>query len=155
VKVDATDPFDLQRFVSAQSPVFAAVLRELDAGRKRTHWMWFVFPQLRGLGHSAMARRYGIGSLREARAYYAHPLLGPRLALCTERVLAVEGSSLHEIFGVPDDRKFASSMTLFSRAAGAGESRFRLALERFCGGYGDDRTLAMLAADENARPDCD
>jgi uncharacterized protein (DUF1810 family) len=130
VKVDATDPFDLQRFVSAQSPVFAAV---------RTHWMWFVFPQLRGLGHSAMARRYGIGSLREARAYYAHPLLGPRLALCTERVLAVEGSSLHEIFGVPDDRKFASSMTLFSRAVGAGESRFRLALERFCGGYGDDR----------------
>ena len=101
------DAFHLERFVTAQAPVFAAALAELQAGQKRSHWMWFVFPQLRGLGHSAMAYRYGIGSLDEARAYLAHPLLGPRLIECTRTVLAIEGRSLHAIFGSPDDMKFA------------------------------------------------
>ena len=137
------DLFDLERFVTAQAPVFSATLDELKAGRKRSHWMWFVFPQLRGLGHSAMAEFYGIGSLNEARAYLAHPLLGPRLILCTETVLAVEGQSLHAIFGSPDDMKFCSSMTLFSLAAGEGESAFRQAIERYCEGRLDERTAAL------------
>ena len=106
--------------------------------------MWFVFPQLRGLGHSAMAMRYGIGSLDEARAYLAHPLLGPRLVECTRAVLAIEGRSLHAIFGSPDDMKFCSSMTLFSLAADEGESVFRQALDRYCDGRADERTLALL-----------
>ena len=112
------DPFALNRFVTAQAPVFAAALDELKAGRKQSHWMWFVFPQLRGLGHSAMAEFYGISSLAEARAYLAHPLLGPRLILCTETVLALQGRSVHAIFGSPDDLKFCSSMTLFAIATG-------------------------------------
>ncbi len=106
--------------------------------------MWFVFPQLRGLGHSAMAMRYGIGSLDEARAYLAHPLLGPRLIECTRTVLAIEGRSLHAIFGSPDDLKFCSSMTLFSLAADEGEIVFRQALDRYCAGRADERTLALL-----------
>jgi uncharacterized protein (DUF1810 family) len=100
------DPFDLERFVTAQEPVFGRVLGELQAGRKRSHWMWFVFPQLRGLGRSPMADRYGIGSLAEARAYLAHPVLGPRLDLCARTVLESEAASLHAIFGSPDDMKF-------------------------------------------------
>ena len=106
--------------------------------------MWFVFPQLRGLGHSAMAYRYGIGSLDEARAYLAHPVLGPRLIECTRTVLAIEGRSLHAIFGSPDDMKFRSSMTLFSLTADEDESAFRQALDRFCDGREDKRTLALL-----------
>jgi len=102
--------FDLERFVIAQAPVFPAVLDELRAGRKRSHWMWFIFPQLRSLGHSAMADFYGIGSLEEARAYLAHPVLGPRLDLCTRLVLKIENNSLHQIFGSPDDMKFRSSI---------------------------------------------
>ena len=117
------DPFHLERFVAAQAPVFPAVLAELRAGRKRGHWMWFVFPQLRGLGRSPTAEFYGIGSLDEARAYLAHPVLGPRLTLCTEALLAVEGRSLHAIFGSPDNLKFCSSMTLFSRADGGDDER--------------------------------
>jgi uncharacterized protein (DUF1810 family) len=139
------DPFDLERFVTAQAPVFAAALDELELGQKRSHWMWFVFPQLRGLGHSSMAEFYGIGSLDEARAYLAHPLLGPRLMLCTQAVLAIEGRSLHAIFGSPDDLKFRSSMTLFSLAvAEVGESAFRQAMDRYCEGRADERTLALL-----------
>src|SRR5580704_13431068 len=107
----------MQRFLDAQAGVFETVLAELKAGRKRTHWMWFVFPQLRGLGRSSMATLYGIASLHEARAYLAHPLLGPRLDHCTRTMLEVEGRSLHEIFGSPDDMKFQSSMTLFAIAA--------------------------------------
>ena len=137
------DRFDLERFVTAQAPVIDAVVRELEAGRKRTHWMWFVFPQVRGLGHSPMAATFGIGSLEEARAFLTHAVLGPRLALCTQRVLAIEGRSLREIFGSPDDLKFCSSMTLFSRAARAPESLFDRALERYCGAP-DARTLALL-----------
>ena len=140
----AADPFDLQRFVTAQAPVFALALEELKEGRKRTHWMWFVFPQLRGLGSSSMATFYGIGSLEEARAYLAHPLLGPRLVLCTETVLAVKGKSLREIFGSPDDMKFGSSMTLFARASDDDGVVFRRALNLYCRGRPDDRTLALL-----------
>ena len=140
----AADPFDLQRFVTAQAPVFASALEELKEGRKRTHWMWFVFPQLRGLGSSSMATFYGIESLEEARAYLAHPLLGPRLVLCTETVLAIKGKSLREIFGSPDNMKFGSSMTLFARASDDDGVVFRRALDLYCRGRPDDRTLALL-----------
>jgi uncharacterized protein (DUF1810 family) len=140
------DPFDLERFVTAQAPVFSAVLDELKAGRKRSHWMWFIFPQLRGLGRSPTAEFYGLGSLDEARAYLAHPLLGPRLILCTETVLAVEGRSLHAIFGSPDDLKLCSSMTLCALAAGEGESVFRRALNRYCQGHLDEQTVALCGA---------
>ena len=134
----AADPFDLQRFVTAQAPVFASALEELKEGRKRTHWMWFVFPQLRGLGSSSMATFYGIGSLEEARAYLAHPLLGTRLVLCTETVLAIKGKSLREIFGSPDDMKFGSSMTFFARASDDDGVVFRRALDLYCQGRLDD-----------------
>src|SRR5215212_5126881 len=108
--------------------------------------MWFIFPQLRGLGHSAMAQFYGISSLDEARAYLAHPVLGPRLIRCTEAVLAVEGQSLHAIFGSPDDLKFCSSMTLLALAAGKDDSVFRQALTRYCEGHMDERTVALCEA---------
>ena len=109
--------------------------------------MWFIFPQLRGLGHSSTAQFYGISSLGEARAYLAHPVLGPRLIRCTETVLAVGGRSLHAIFGSPDDLKFCSSMTLFALAAGESESVFRQALVRYCSGRKDERTVALCQAD--------
>jgi uncharacterized protein (DUF1810 family) len=138
------DTFNLERFVTAQQPVFETALEELKAGQKRSHWMWFVFPQLRGLGSSSMAEFYGIGSLAEAKAYLGHPLLGPRLALCASTVLALEGRSLHAIFGSPDDMKFCSSMTLFALAEDDGESLFHQALSRFCDGRMDRRTLELL-----------
>lgn len=137
-----TDSFDLQRFVDAQSPVYRQVCAELAAGGKRSHWMWFVFPQLRGLGRSATAQHYGIGSKAEAQAYWAHPLLGPRLQQCTELVLAVEGRSAHEIFGPPDDLKFRSCMTLFAQATG--DAVFRRALEKYFDGEPDPRTVELL-----------
>ena len=137
------DPYDLQRFVAAQDPVYAQVCAELAAGAKTSHWMWFVFPQLRGLGRSAMARHYGIASRAEAEAYWAHPLLGPRLKACTELVLAVPGKTALQIFGTPDDLKFASSMTLFAQVA-PGEAAFARALERYFGAQPDPRTLALL-----------
>ena len=140
----AADRFDLQRFVTAQAPVFASALEELKKGRKRTHWMWFVFPHLRGLGSSSMATFYGIGSLEEARAYLAHPLLGPRLVLCTETVLAIKGRTLREIFGSPDDMKFGSSMTLFAQGSDDDGVVFKRALDLYCQGRLDDRTLALL-----------
>ena len=140
------DPFDLNRFISAQAEVFQAALHELRAGRKRTHWMWFIFPQLSGLGSSPMSRRYAINSLDEAQAYLNHPVLGPRLKRCTETVLAVGGRSLHAIFGSPDDLKFGSSMTLFALAAGEEESVFRQALARYCEGRMDERTVALCDA---------
>ncbi len=110
------DPFDLDRFVQAQAPVLSQVRLELSEGRKRSHWMWFVFPQLSGLGHSPMARRYAIASLAEAQAYLEHPVLGPRLTECAELVNKVEDRSIHQILGSPDDLKFLSSMTLFALA---------------------------------------
>jgi uncharacterized protein (DUF1810 family) len=140
----ADDPFELERFVTAQDPVFETVLAELRAGRKRKHRMWFVFPQLTGLGKSPTARFYGISSINEARAYLAHPVLGPRLDLCTRIVLASESVSLHAIFGTPDDLKFRSCMTLFSRAADDPDNPFRHALNRWCGGQPDDQTLMLI-----------
>lgn len=138
------DAFDLQRFVTAQAPVFDAALEELRAGRKRSHWMWFVFPQLRGLARSSRSQFYGIASLDEARAYLAHPLLGSRLALCTSAVLESGGRSLHAIFGAPDDVKFVSSMTLFALAAPDADNAYRKALERWNEGRMDERTLALI-----------
>jgi uncharacterized protein (DUF1810 family) len=146
--MSAEDRYDLARFAAAQEPVFATALAELQAGWKRTHWMWFIFPQLRGLGRSATATFYGIASLDEARAYLAHKLLGPRLERCTDAVLAVEGRTLHEIFGSPDDMKFHSSMTLFAAAAGGAASPYRGpyrdALDRRFDGTPDPQTLKLL-----------
>lgn len=134
----------LQRFVAAQAPVFDAVCAELAAGRKRTHWMWFVFPQLRGLGLSPTALHYGLASREESLAYWQHPLLGPRLARCAALVLAQAGRRrAHEIFGSPDDLKLCSCMTLFDIVA-PGEQVFRRVLDAFYGGRADARTLALL-----------
>ena len=138
----AADPFDLHRFVSAQDPVKTAVTRELAAGRKASHWMWFVFPQLRGLGRSAIAQRFGISGPAEARAYLAHPLLAPRLAACAAQVLALAERDPERIFGAVDAAKFRSSMTLFALAA-PGESVFREALGALYGGAADPLTEAM------------
>lgn len=138
------DPFNLERFMTAQAPVFETVLAELRAGRKRTHWMWFIFPQLAGLGRSSTARFYGIGSLGEARAYLAQPVLGPRLDQCTRIVLETKSPSLHAIFGSPDDLKFRSCMTLFSLAADDPDDVFCHALDRWCDGQPDEQTLALI-----------
>jgi uncharacterized protein (DUF1810 family) len=132
----------LERFVAAQAPVYAAALEELRQGRKRSHWMWFVFPQLRGLGSSAMSKLYAIESIDEARAYLAHPVLGPRLCECTEAVNAVRGRSAEEIFGSVDARKLRSSMTLFDLAAPGGP--FRRCLVSYFAGAADPRTIALL-----------
>lgn len=138
------DTFDLQRFVEAQARNYADALAELRAGRKTSHWMWYVFPQAAGLGSSPMAQTYAIASLGEARAYLAHPVLGARLRECVAAVLAVQGRSAHQIFGSPDDVKFRSSLTLFDAAA-PGEPLFRQALERYFAGEPDPRTLEILA----------
>lgn len=135
--------FDLERFTRAQAPVIEAVRDELRAGRKQSHWMWFVFPQLRGLGLSSTAQHYGIASLAEARAYLAHPVLGPRLRECCELMLAIpEPRSAHDILGSPDDLKFRSCVTLFGLAA-PGEPLFARCLDRFYGGQSDARTLGL------------
>lgn len=143
-----TAPHNLQRFVDAQHGVYDEVLAELRAGRKTSHWMWFVFPQLQGLGVSPTARFYALDGLGAAQAYLAHPLLGDRLLECTQLVNAVPGRTLHEIFGTPDDLKFRSCMTLFAAAARSQpEGRpFREALARYCAGTGDRRTLELLGA---------
>lgn len=133
---------DLERFVEAQAPVYATALRELREGRKRSHWMWFIFPQLRGLGASAMSRRYGIGSRDEAAAYLAHAILGPRLRECTEAVNAHRDRSAEAIFGPVDALKLRSSMTLFERAGGG--APFRQCLEACFGGARDGRTVELL-----------
>ena len=138
-----TGRLDLARFVLAQGAVYDQVLSELRAGRKRSHWMWFVFPQLAGLGHSAMAQHYAIGSLEEARAYLAHPVLGVRLRECSRLVLDAPGDDAHAIFGSPDDLKFHSSMTLFDRVAPE-ETVFRECLQKYFGGRADALTLARL-----------
>lgn len=138
-----SDPHDLQRFLDAQRGVHDAALAELRRGRKTSHWMWFVFPQVAGLGRSAMAQRYAIASLDEARAYLDHPVLGPRLVAAVEAVNALEGRSAHQIFGAPDDLKFQSSLTLFEQAASAPEV-FATALDRYYAGQRDERTLAAL-----------
>jgi uncharacterized protein (DUF1810 family) len=139
-----TDPFDLDRFVRAQNPVFRAVQGELSRGRKQSHWMWFIFPQVAGLGLSTMSQRYAIGSRAEAKAYLAHPVLGPRLIECTRLVLAVEGRTINAILGAPDDAKFRSSMTLFGEVSD--EPSFDQALGKYFAGEPDDATLEILAS---------
>lgn len=135
--------FDLERFVSAQAPVYQTALSELRAGHKRSHWMWFVFPQIEGLGKSPAAQKYALVSLGEARAYWAHATLGPRLRECTQAVLTHKGLSAHAIFGAPDDMKFHSSMTLFARAA-PDAPEFGAALATFFNGEADQKTLERL-----------
>ena len=139
----ASDPFDLQRFVDAQARVYSSVLDELRAGRKRSHWIWFIFPQVAGLGSSPTAARYAISSLDEARAYLRHDVLGPRLHECTQLVNAVQGRSIRQIFGSPDDLKVRSSMTLFARAT-QDNSDFVELLTRYYDGEEDPLTLARL-----------
>ena len=139
-----TDPFDLQRFLDAQAPIYARVVAELRRGQKQSHWMWFVFPQLAGLGHSAMAQRFAIASREEAIAYRGHGVLGFRLKECTALVTAVEGRTVREILGSPDDLKFQSSMTLFS--AVSSDPEFSAALAKFYGGKPDQRTLDLLVS---------
>jgi uncharacterized protein (DUF1810 family) len=141
---DHADPFDLRRFVDAQNRVYATVLEELRTGRKRSHWIWFVFPQLQGLGRSPTAIRYGITSLAEAKAYLDHDVLGPRLRECARAVVQISGSSAHEIFGWPDDLKVRSSMTLFARATDD-NADFRAVLDRFYDGVEDALTVEQLA----------
>jgi uncharacterized protein (DUF1810 family) len=140
----ASDPFDLQRFVDAQELVYPTVLHELRAGRKRSHWIWFIFPQIAGLGSSPTAARYAISSLDEARAYLRHDLLGPRLRECTRLVNAVADRSIGEIFGSPDDLKVRSSMTLFAHATDDNEDFVQL-LQRYYNGEEDPLTLDRLA----------
>lgn len=139
---DRTDPYRLQRFIDAQRPVFDQAMAELQAGRKRSHWMWFIFPQLEGLGHSAMAQQYAITGLDEAQAYLRHPLLGQRLRDCTHAVNNVKGHSVKDIFGYPDHMKFRSSMTLF--AATGQDPVFQQALNQYFDGAGDPLTVERL-----------
>ena len=138
--------FDLERFVVAQAPVYERVRAELAAGAKASHWMWFIFPQLRGLGRSAMAEHFGLAGRAEAEAYLAHPVLGARLRECTRLVLDVRNKTVHEIFGTPDDLKFHSSMTLFAAVAPE-EPQFRQALDRYFGSRPDTLTEQMLGGD--------
>ena len=139
------DGFDLQRFVDAQNAVYGTVVRELEEGRKRSHWMWFIFPQVEGLGSSPMAQRYAIGSRQEAEAYLQHPVLGERLTECTLLMLRHEGRSAHAILGSPDDLKFQSSMTLFADVSEKG-SPFERALDVFYGGKRDRQTVAQIGS---------
>lgn len=138
-----SDPYNLQRFVDAQRPVFDTVCAELRAGEKRSHWMWFIFPQIQGLGSSTMARRFAIPSIDEAKAYLEHPVLGARLRECSRLVADVNGRAIEEIFGYPDDMKFRSSMTLFAQAAPDNEV-FVECLRKYFEGEADRSTLARL-----------
>jgi uncharacterized protein (DUF1810 family) len=137
------DPHDLARFLSAQESVYDQALTELRSGRKQSHWMWFVFPQIDGLGHSSTATFYAIKSVDETRDYLSHPLLGARLLECAAHVLAIEGRSASEVFGYPDDLKLKSSMTLFESVAGPG-SVFGQVLDALYDGERDTRTLQLL-----------
>jgi uncharacterized protein (DUF1810 family) len=143
VENDVDDQYNLQRFVAAQQPVFDIVREELGRGSKRSHWMWFIFPQIEGLGRSPTALRYAISSLEEARAYLEHPLLGPRLRECCRLVAAVDGRSIEDIFGFPDYMKFQSSMTLFAEAT-LDNQLFNECLQKYFGGERDQATLARL-----------
>jgi len=137
------DPHNLQRFVDAQASEFEQVCVELRAGQKRSHWMWFIFPQLRGLGSSELANYYGIASRQEAEAYLAHPVLGHRLRECTRLVAMVEGRSIDQILGYPDNMKFRSSMTLFA-LTGSENQIFTDALQKYFAGEADKRTVELL-----------
>jgi uncharacterized protein (DUF1810 family) len=140
----ASDPFDLQRFVDIQERTYPGVVDELRAGRKRSHWIWFIFPQIAGLGSSMTAARFAISSLDEARAYLGHDVLGPRLRECTQLVNAVQGRTIGEIFGSPDDLKVRSSMTLFAHAT-QDNGDFLALLDRYYGGEEDPLTVQRLA----------
>ncbi len=145
-----TDPFHLSRFVTAQDPTFARASAELAAGAKQSHWMWFIFPQIAGLGSSAMAQRFALSGLKEASAYLEHPLLGARLRHCTVLVNDVRDRSAREIFGYPDDLKFCSSMTLFGEVAvrlSPQDDVFTFALGKYFGGQKDQVTLRRLTGD--------
>ena len=137
------DPFNLERFVDAQAQVYERARRELEAGRKESHWMWFIFPQIMGLGQSAMSIRFAIASLDEARAYLAHPVLGPRLRTCAKLALDAPGASARAVFGPIDEMKFRSSMTLFTRAA-PDEEAFQRCLDKYFAGAPDPATLARV-----------
>ena len=137
------DPYNLRRFVDAQNPDYERVRSELQQGDKRGHWMWFIFPQIEGLGHSPMARTFAISSLEEANAYLQHPILGPRLIECTKLVYEAEGRTIHQIFGFPDDLKFRSCMTLFAHARPA-HSAFQDALRKYFSAQYDQLTLERL-----------
>ena len=139
------DPYDLQRFLDAQQTQYQQALEELRAGRKRSHWIWFIFPQLQGLGRSAMAQRYAISGRAEAEAYLQHPVLGPRLLACTEAVLKHCADSAQQILGSPDDLKFRSCMTLFAQAA-QDPAPFEQALQSFFDGQADPATLKRLSS---------
>lgn len=143
--IDSDDPFDLNRFTEAQEGIYDRVMAELRGGWKRSHWMWFIFPQIEGLGRSSVSRRYAIKSMEEAREYLKHPLLGPRLSDCAQTVLDIEGRSASEVFGFPDDLKLRSSMTLFATVSEPG-SVFALVLDKFFNGDRDERTLQLLEA---------
>ena len=140
---DGGDPFELSRFVDAQDKIYDRVLAELNSGRKASHWMWFVFPQIEGLGFSATSQFYSIKSLEEARQYLGHPVLGQRLKECAETILALEGLSASSIFGYPDDLKLRSSMTLFASVAEP-QSVFSRVLEKYYHGNRDERTVSLL-----------
>jgi len=140
---DRGDPFDLSRFISAQEGIYDRALAELRDGLKRSHWMWYIFPQVEGLGHSPTTRRYSIKSLEEARQYLAHPVLGQRLKESAEAVLAIQGRSAADIFGHPDDWKLQSSMTLFELVSGP-ESVFGRILDKYYQGKRDTRTLQIV-----------
>ena len=137
------DSYDLQRFVNSQNPVYKQVCAELRNGQKEGHWIWFIFPQLRGLGHSQMATAFGISSRQEAEAYLEHPVLGPRLRECTRLVNLVEGRSINQILGNPDDLKFKSSMSLFASVTPDNQV-FMDALQKYFGGEFDGLTLGRL-----------
>ncbi len=139
-----SDPYDLKRFTAAQEGIYGGVLAEIRSGRKRSHWMWFIFPQIDGLGHSPTAMYYAIKGIAEARAYLDHPLLGARIKECTEAVLAVEGRSASAFFGYPDDMKLKSSMTLFAAVAEGPDSVFSRVLDKYYGGEKDGATLRIL-----------
>ncbi len=141
--LDREDPFDLGRFLKAQEGIYDEVLTELRSGQKRTHWMWFIFPQMDGLAYSPTAKYYAIKSLEEARQYLKHPVLGKRLWECAETVLGIEGRSASEIFGYPDDLKLKSSMTLFARVADS-DSVFACILKKYFHGEPDVRTIDLL-----------
>lgn len=138
------DPFHLQRFVDAQNSTYTQARAELAVGEKRSHWMWFIFPQIQGLGFSSMAQRYAITDLAEAKAYLAHPVLGPRLRECTALVNAVQGRTLDQIFGYPDDLKFHSSVTLFAQVDSIADSVFQRALQKYFKGMRDRNTLNLF-----------
>ena len=140
------DPFNLQRFMDAQTPVFDAVRKELRRGCKQGHWMWFILPQLKGLGYSSMAQKFGISSQAEAKEYLAHPVLGPRITECVRLTIAVDGRSAEDIFGDIDAMKFRSSMTLFAQVAGD-DSVFADALRKYFGGQPDQQTLERLKSE--------